>query len=144
MALACNSTDSSTPFHFANEGKICVFSADNVTGAPNYPLSAPESYAAGDMGNVAVQFPTCLSSSCTRNPVASCVVSGSGTDLQVTSEGFYTEQGGACTSDCGFLIARCSTPPLAAGTTTFQHGSSTVSLTVPFTGPPPCAGGPAP
>jgi len=133
-------------FQFANEGTICLFAAGDQTSSPSSPFPQPMSvsYAAGDVASIAVQFPTCLAGSCTRAAMASCTVSGSGSALQVTSEGSYTEQGQTCTLECRSLIARCPTPPLAAGTTTFAHGTTTLSVTVPFAGAPPCAGGPPP
>ena len=72
-------------------------------------------------------------------------VSGTSGALQVTSSGSYLDTSNTsriCTTDCGFLIARCQTSALAAGTTTFQHGGTTLTLTLPFMGAPPCAGAP--
>jgi hypothetical protein len=146
LAAGCGPTEQQ-PMHIelSNQGKICLYPAGETTGVPAIADATPRSYAVDQSVNVAVQFPGCLSSSCTQDRMASCTVAGASGALQVTSIGSYTKlNAGACTTDCGFLIARCQTPALAAGTTTFQHGTAMVSLTLPFTGPPPCAGTPVP
>jgi hypothetical protein len=135
----------SVPHAFKNEGTLCVYPASETMGAPGFPTGGVRTYAADQPVNVAVQFNTCLSSSCSRNPIASCTIDASNGTLQVTSSGSYetVDNGGACTADCRFLIARCTTASLPAGSYTFKHGADTLALTVPSTGPPPCVGGPA-
>jgi hypothetical protein len=129
----------------SNQGKICLYPAGENTGVPAVADTTLRSYAIDQPVNVAVQFPACLSSSCTQDRMASCTVAGASGALQVTSSGSYTTINAAmCTTDCGFLIARCQTPALPAGTTTFQHGTTTLTVTLPFTGPAPCAGDPVP
>jgi hypothetical protein len=99
-------------------------------------------YPAGQPVNVAVHFPTCLSHNCSVDRKTSCSAAfeaGSDQRLVVDSFGSFEEKTqSACATDCGNLIARCSTPPLAAGTYVFEHGGASVTLTVPFSGPPPC------
>jgi hypothetical protein len=137
------STEQAVRNEFSNQGEICVFPAGEVNGIPGAVDNTARVYAAGELVNVAVHFPTCLSSSCSSDRMASCTVSGTSGALQVTSSGSYVNtKSGICTTDCGFLIARCQTSALAAGTTTFQHGGTTLTLTLPFMGAPPCAGAP--
>src|SRR5215471_17061447 len=122
-AVGCGPSEQQ-PMHlqFSNQGELCLYPVGETNGVPNLADSTPRTYAAGDVVNVAVQFATCLSSSCSIDRMASCTVGGTGATLQVTSSGSYSNIGsGACTADCGFLIARCQTPTLAAGTVTFQH-----------------------
>jgi hypothetical protein len=126
----------------SNSGEICLFPRDEVNGLPVLSDSAARSFAAGQPVNVVVQFPICLSSSCDTERTAACTVANSNGALQVTSQGSYLSHAGQCTTDCGLLIARCPTPALPEGTTTFKHGVTTLTLTLPFTGPPPCAGQP--
>ena len=146
VAAVCGgSTEQPLRIEFSNQGEICVFPAGEVNGIPGAIDNTPRMYAAGELVNVAVQFPACLSSSCSSDRMASCTVSGTSGALQVTSSGSYLDASNTsriCTADCGFLIARCQTSALAAGTTTFQHGATTLTLTLPFMGAPPCAGAP--
>jgi hypothetical protein len=129
---------------FSNTGEICVYPAGEVDGVPGLPDSTARNYVAGRPANVAVQFPICLSSSCDTNRKAECTVANMDGVLQVTSMGSYLSHSGTCTSDCGSLIARCPTLALPEGTTTFKHGLTTLTLTLPFMGAPPCAGMRAP
>jgi hypothetical protein len=146
LTTGCGPTEQQ-PMHteLSNQGKICLYPAGENTGVPAVADTTPRSYAIDQPVNIAVQFPGCLSSSCTQDRMASCTVAGASGALQVTSSGTYTTINAAtCTTDCGFLIARCQTPALPAGTTTFQHGTTTLTVTLPFNGPAPCAGDPVP
>jgi hypothetical protein len=149
VAAGCISKDgggAAQPVEFHDEGRLCVYPATETQGVP--VLQRPDAggeaftYAAGEIVNVAVQFPACLSSSCSIERAAICTVEAIGGTIRVTSTGSYREvdTSGACTGDCGFLIARCATTALAAGSYSFQHGSDQVALAVPFTGDPPCVG----
>jgi hypothetical protein len=63
-----------------------------------------------------------------------------GNVLVVTSSSSFRREGEVCTDDCGALVARCTTPPLPAGTYFLQHGDERLVLMVPSTVPVPCAG----
>jgi hypothetical protein len=132
---------------FRNEGVLCVY--PDAAGRDSSPFVGPEprTYPADRPLFLSVDFSTCLSSSCTRDPRATCSVAVTSPGvLQVTSEGSYRNTGGGlsggpCTADCGRLIARCETPVLSAGTYHVRHGSDDLAVTLPFTGPVPCTEG---
>jgi hypothetical protein len=128
-----------TQHAFSDEGKVCVmpqgtninaflFSTTIVTLEANQPAL------------VTVMMPTCLSSSCSHQPKAECTVTLSGDTLEVTSKGSYVEQGNVCTTDCGALVAKCTTPSLPAGNYQLRHGKEMLSFALPRQGTPPCAG----
>jgi hypothetical protein len=129
---------------FKDIGFLCLYPASDSTSVPSNPDRTVRTYGADQSVNVAVQFPTCLSSSCSKHPMATCTVDASNGALRVTSSGSFDDpsSNNGCTGDCRFLIARCTTEILAAGTHTFQHGMDTLAFTVPSTGAPPCVGGP--
>jgi hypothetical protein len=125
--------------HFSNEGRLCLFPGTETD--PSTLGQSPRSFVADQPVKLAVQFPVCLSSSCSKDPVTSCTVTASGTSLQITSSGSFNEvTTGACTTDCRTLVASCSTANLPTGTYTFTHGGQQVSLTIPSTVAPPCVG----
>jgi hypothetical protein len=128
---------------FKDEGVLCVLPPSDTTSSPGFPTGAQGTYAADQPVNIAVQFETCFSSSCTRNRMASCTVTAAGNTLTVTSSGSFetVDSANGCTADCGFLIARCSTASLAAGTYTVKHGAETLTFTIPSAGAAPCVGG---
>jgi hypothetical protein len=74
--------------------------------------------------------------------MTSCTVTAEDNTLTVTSNGSYEDvnTSGGCTADCGFLIARCSTANLPAGTYTVKHGANTLTFTVPSMSAAPCVG----
>jgi len=131
---------------FRNVGKLCLYPASETQTVPGFgaPIDSLSfrAYQADQPINVAVHFPTCLSQSCSVDRQASCTAafaSGSSQNLVISSYGSFEQKThGACTADCGYLIARCSSPALAAGDYTFEHGSVSTRLTIPSTGPPPC------
>lgn len=137
-ATACDATG--TVHEFRDEGKICAFPGSEANGVPGFDNNQ-RSYREGEAVAIAVQFPTCLSSSCSTDRQADCTVSLNGSTLHVTSSGSFRQRTtGACTDDCGFLIARCTTPPLPAGVYTVEHGGASTTLTIPSTAAPACAG----
>lgn len=149
LAPAC-SVWGSEEKEFRDVGKMCLYPAPETQGVPGFgagPTGPADNtsfrtYEANQPVNVAVHFPTCLSQSCSVNRQASCTAVFSAAHSQhliVSSYGsFEQETHRPCTADCGFLIARCSSPPLPAGSYTFEHGDVSTTLTVPTTGPPPC------
>jgi hypothetical protein len=134
----------SVAHELTNQGTLCVYPASETMTVPGFMDNIVRAYVADQPVKVAVRFPVCLSTSCSRQPMAACTVDASNGTLQVTSKGSYVEldHSNGCTGDCGFLIARCTTASLAAGNYTFKHGTDTLAFTVPFTGPAPCVGGP--
>ncbi|HEX5107916.1 MAG TPA: hypothetical protein VFV95_05700 [Vicinamibacterales bacterium] len=132
---------------FRDTGKLCLYPASETQGtpapgAPPIDSTRSRTYEADQPVNVAVRFDACLSSSCSVDRKAGCtaeLVAGNGQRLVVGSYGSYQQKAqGACTADCGSLIARCSSPPLPAGNYTVEHGSASSPFTIPFDGPPPC------
>jgi hypothetical protein len=125
---------------FQNQGKICLF-PDNVDpGNAFAPPRQAVSFQADRPAHITVQAPTCLSSSCSHDPRATCVAALRGNVIEVTSDASYRQEGTVCTDDCGALVADCTTPSLPAGTYQVRHGSQTFSLTIPSMIAPPCAG----
>jgi hypothetical protein len=144
-ALACSQKGET--FTFQNQGELCLFPEAETDGNPGSAFGAttPRDYLADQSVNVAVVFAGCLSSSCDVDRTASCSVQAAGADLRVTSEGsFRTTGASTCTTDCGYLIARCTTPALAAGSYTFRHGDLSLPIQIPSSGPPPCVGSHSP
>lgn len=113
VLYACNDTRS-----FANEGSLCFNS--NVDGTLD----------------LAVWFPTCLSSSCDRALGTSCAIAVVDDEITITSSGAYeSDRRGACTADCRPLIAECtSEEPLAPGDYELVHGQDSAELTLPASG----------
>jgi len=142
LAMSCGGCSGQTLRQFSNEGMACLYPASNTTGIPSVPDDSGNSFAAGEAVNVAVQFRVCLSSSCSKDAMASCSVTRSGNTFRVVSSGSFVEHtgSGACTDDCGLLIARCSTEPLPAGSYRFEHGQTSRTLDVPYTMPSVCFG----
>ena len=137
LAAACGPT--SQVHTYADEGKVCVLPQSADINAFLWS-STSVSLAADRAVEVSVMMPTCLSSSCSHEPQADCTATLTGNDIDVTSKGSYIEQGDVCTSDCGALVARCTTPPLPAGRYQLRHGQEALTFTVPFEGIVPCAG----
>jgi len=112
LVAACSggSEDRST---FSNEGKVCLRLLSDGTL------------------EVRVQFPTCLSSSCSRVVETGCRVTVSESTLGVTSHGTVEGTGAsACTDDCGALVAECeATEPLEPGEYTVRHGGDSTVVT---------------
>lgn len=138
--IAVAACSPSETFRFANEGKICLWPAG---AAAEEPLGSQSllNYEIGHALRVTVLMPTCLSSSCSKEPRATCEVKRVGPQsLEVTSEGSYREEGRTCSADCGFLVARCESPVLEAGSYTIRHGKDQLMLTVPTMTKSPCAG----
>ena len=84
-----------------NEGRLCVFPASSVgqngfTGVDG----TPQQYVAGEALQLSVVFNVCLSSTCSTERQASCMVAQSGNTFAVTARGSYHEDTtGACSAD---------------------------------------------
>jgi hypothetical protein len=142
LVLASCHSGAPTPIDhsFKNEGRICLFPDDVDPGNAFLPPSEPLLFQADHPARVTVMAPACLSGSCSHDAQAACTVSVQGNVLEVASTASFRDEGSVCTTDCGALVARCATPPLPAGTYQVRHGVETITLTVPSTAVPPCAG----
>jgi hypothetical protein len=124
-----------------NVGNLCVFPAGITDGDPMVYAGGAQDYAAGQPANLAVLFDVCLSSSCMTNARASCTPTQEGDVFHVDATLTYHDTGAStCTTDCGRQIARCTTPPLDAGTFTFNFSGFNTQLAVPSSVVPPCVG----
>ena len=81
---------------------------------------------------VTVVFPPCLSSSCNRVLGASCEVTPSGNQLVITGKAETESTGaGACTADCGALVAHCTSPAtIPPGPYTVKFGAESAEVTL--------------
>jgi len=137
---ACGLLDRGTDHTFQDQGKICLF-PEGTEPANHFVQSSMSLNFPADRGLlITVTAPTCLSGSCSSDTKAECSATVKGTVIEVTSKASFHEEGNTCTTDCRFLIARCATPPLPAGTYQVQHGAERLTVTVPSTTVPPCAG----
>lgn len=116
LAVASALSACGTVTSFEDEGELCF-----------------RSTPAGQV-EVKVRFPTCLSSSCSREPETSCSISVEGRQLTVSSRGSVECEGGTCTDDCGELAARCVSEPLADGAYQLRHGAASAEVTLPAEG----------
>lgn len=121
LVLAACASSSESARSVDNVGEICV------SGAPGAPLVV---HYAGP----------CLSGSCTKDQVASCVVVQlDSTTIRVSAHGEwldFTKEYGACTRDCADFSTTCSSAQgVAAGTYTLVFGDSTMQLTLPLSAP---------
>lgn len=140
---ACDLLEPDETRTFHDQGKICLFpegaKADNPFGAPTMSVTFPADRAL----SITVMAPTCLSSTCSKDEKAQCSATVKGNVIAVTSSASVREEkgvGAVCTDDCGALVARCTTPPLPAGTYQVQHGPERLTVTIPSSTLPPCAG----
>jgi hypothetical protein len=118
--IACTSTTETT---YVDAGRTCV------SGAADQPHS------------VEVDFLVCLSSSCDEVVEAMCETTLSGTELTINATATVSSSSGACTADCGQLLATCETDPLPAGEYQLVYGDRQGTLTVPVaTDEPTCLG----
>lgn len=113
------------PIELVNDGTACLRG------------SAPFAFAADEPVQIQVDWDgICLSSTCTSDRMSSCSVTLTGQTVTIQTRASWTDasaSGIACSDDCGVLIARCDSPPLAAGDYTFQLGPRTIAITVPST-----------
>jgi hypothetical protein len=110
-------------------GRVCLYAQ-----LPDYPGGGnPQQFVEGEPVYV-VHESHCLSSSCSRDVVATCAVAGDGLTRTVTSTTTWldlTRANGACTADCGFQTTTCSMDALGAGTYSFAFGAKAVTVIVP-------------
>lgn len=143
LLLACGAK-SAPPLHeFRDEGQLCLLPSSQADPST---LLDKKTFVAGEPIVITVTTQECFSSSCSEDQQASCAVQlVDATTLRVTSQGSFrdtTSQHEVCTSDCGYLTARCSTPALAAGSYTVLLGTEQMSITIPSTtSAQPCGGG---
>jgi hypothetical protein len=124
-----------------NLGNLCIFPAGVTDGDPMLYQPVAQDYAAGEITNLAVLFDICLSRSCMTNVQPSCTPTQDGDVFHVEAMVTYHDTGAsACTTDCQRVIARCTTPPLDAGTFTFNFSGFNTELVVPSSVVPPCVG----
>jgi hypothetical protein len=138
--LACDhAAATSTDHSFKDQGKVCAFPEGEDVG--NAFLPPPSvTFQADRSATITVMAPACLSSSCSKDAKAQCAAVLDGNVIKVTSTASFRQEGQTCTTDCGALVARCSTPPLPAGTYFLDLGGERAVLMVPSMGPAPCAG----
>jgi hypothetical protein len=132
LGAACNKLE---PSELEDSGLVCLYASDPQGPAvqqfdsdqPVYVLYSSEGM--------------CLSSSCTRDRMASCTVTGGGTALVVASHASWIElepeSGAGCTDDCLILNAVCSTEALVADDYVFTFGANSLALTIPSQHPNP-------
>jgi hypothetical protein len=141
--LGCQSSGAgpaSVDHSFKDQGRVCAFPEGIDPGNAFLPADSV-SFQADRTATITVMAPTCLSSSCSKDATAACTATVSGNVIQVASTASFRQNvEGACTDDCGALVAHCTTPPLPAGTYFLRHGADQAVITVPSTGSAPCAG----
>jgi hypothetical protein len=139
--LGCHSSvDPGTDHSFKDQGRVCAFPDGTDPGSPFLPATDPVAFQADRSATITVMAPTCLSSSCSKERQAECTAVLAGNVIQVSSTASFRQEGQVCTDDCGALVARCTSPPLPAGTYFLQHGADRIVLMVPSSGPAPCTG----
>jgi hypothetical protein len=117
VALACcgcAGDDEPERRSHTNEGTVCLSS--DASGVLHAQVVAP----------------VCLSSSCDRLVESFCRLRTAGDRLEIESS-FTIEATGAsaCTDDCGYATAECSSGAAVAGEFTVTHGSATESVSLP-------------
>jgi hypothetical protein len=138
LGLSCDPFG--TEHTFEDEGRVCLYPGGSTAANPFGLQRDPLPYQANQALDLVITMPDCLSSSCSHDERATCSAAVEGTTIRVQSAASYRQQGTTCTDDCGALAARCSTAPLPAGTYDIRHGDTTLTITIPSTVPPPCAG----
>ena len=116
-------------YSLVDTGQVCLSATvePGASGAGTFAADAPV-YVSFDAIGV------CLSSSCTRDPLATCEVTRVGGGIAVASLASWTDtspSADACTADCGLLSATCQLDSLPAGTYTVRYGGQALTLTVP-------------
>lgn len=142
LAIACSSdpTPAGNPRSFVDQGRVCLYPEGTDPGTASVPSTDLVTYVADGALLVTVQAPECLSSSCSKDRKAECTVTLRGSVLDVRSQLSFRNEGSTCTTDCGALVARCKSPPLPVGTYRIQHGTSALTLNIPSSRRPSCAG----
>ena len=108
----------------SDAGEVCLF--------PDTPPADGPILDAGERLGIEVELPTCLSSTCDVERVASCTVTPLGNLLVVEADFSYVEfQGDMCTLDCVPLTATCASPPLAAGDYEVVFSGESTDVAVP-------------
>jgi hypothetical protein len=141
LALACSGSRGPHDYQFENQGRICVWAGQGLGPSPPGDERFPANFVAGETAQIMIVMPHCLSGTCSKEPKAECQASlGEAGVVQVRSMGSYHDIGGACSEDCSFLVAKCTTPALRAGEWIVRHGDQEIALEVPSAVDAPCAG----
>lgn len=131
VLTACGGAAAPPPdidYSLVDTGQVCL-SATIDPGAPG-----AGTFVADAPVHVSFDARVCFSSSCTRDPLATCEVSSTDGAIAITSLASWTDtspSAEACTADCGFLRASCALPSLPAGTYTVRYGGQALTLMVP-------------
>jgi hypothetical protein len=130
LMMVCGGCDESTTV-VVDEGVLCFHATD---GANAFEAGAPVT--------VGVELDECLSSSCDVDREAFCEVEVGAGEIVVHAEFGWTDTGDStCTTDCGSLVAECTSAPLPAGDYEVRFGSVTyTTFAVPEDGPSYCFG----
>jgi len=131
VLAACGGAAAPPPdidYSLVDTGQVCLSATvePGASGAGTFAVDAPV-YASFDAR-------VCLSSSCSRDPRATCEITRTDGAIAVTSLASWTDTSPSaegCTADCGFLRARCQLGALPAGTYTVRYGGQALTLTVP-------------
>jgi hypothetical protein len=116
VALACvgcaHEEEGPEPVKYANEGSLCLSSDTN------------------DVLHVQVVAPECMSL-CDRLGESLCRLRVEGDRLEIESSFTIGPTAGGCASVCVPAIAKCSSELAVNGDFTVNHGSETVSVSLP-------------
>ena len=132
VLVACGGAAAPAPdidHSLVDTGQVCLSASvdPGAAGAGTFAEDAPV-YVSFDAIGV------CLSSSCTRDPLATCEVTRVGDGIAVTSLASWTDtspSAEACTADCGLLRASCQLGALPAGSYTVRYDGQELTLMVP-------------
>jgi len=126
--LGLGSCSSSNTFTVANQGTICAGTRST------FDCTVPIDFSSGQPIKLRVDFGLCLSGSCTRFGGTSCRVTRSGSTLEVSAEGSYSDTGEeTCTIDCRHLQATCETETLPDGNYEIHYAGKILPISIPST-----------
>lgn len=125
MAAACSG---GTVVQYEDTGTICVCAGDQGSCGPSV-----QRFEADRPVRIGFELTdVCLSSSCSLDREASCIVTRDGSTLHVATSASFRDKGAdACTLDCGQLSATCTTGPLPSGSYTVTYGAKSLTFDVP-------------
>jgi len=110
----------------SNQGWLCVGKGPSQTNEACPAFSLEQQLA------LHVNFGLCLSGSCSRPGQTSCRASRSGSIIEVTAEGTWSDTGEeSCTLDCRALTATCQTESLPDGDYEIRYANKTLAVTIP-------------
>jgi hypothetical protein len=126
LLAACDEGGSSpAPVEVFDQGRACLLGHEPAgTQRTTFVADQPVSI---DVGSFA-----CISGSCTKDRIASCEATVTGSSIEISTRASWRFTGDtACTDDCASPSASCTTPPLPAGTYTVSLGTHTTTLEIP-------------